>query len=100
SLISNKHSSSSRDIVDRFKLLGIKNDSSTIYPSQSSIYTKEWPLILPYNVLYCNLSLEDGVGFVKFIHTRQASKLILKAGLVPIILPERNILLEDQSFEL
>lgn len=100
SLVSQRNDEYSKRIKADFKFLGIQTDSSVIYPSQSSIYTKEWPLILPYTILYCNLSTEDGVGFVKFIHNRQSSKLILKSGLVPFILPQRDILIENQSFTL
>lgn len=100
SLVTQKNNAYSRQIRTDFKFLGLQTDTNVIYPSQSSIYTKEWPLILPYTILYCNLSMEDGVGFVKFIHNRQSSKLILKSGLVPFVLPQRDILVEDQSFTL
>lgn len=100
SLVADRHSESAKNLIKKFKWIGIQNDSVVVHPSQSTIYTKEWPLILPYTILYCNLSTEDGVGFVKFVHNRQSAKLILKAGLVPFEMPERDILIEDQSFTL
>lgn len=100
SLVSNQNTEEVRQITKKFRWLGIQNRNEEIYPSQSTIYTKEWPLIMPYTILYSRLSSDKGVGFVKFIHNRQSSKLILKAGLIPIKMPERLIRIEDQSFNL
>lgn len=101
SLVSDQYNPAVLEITSKFRWLGIKGkNGDEIYPSQSTIYTKEWPLVIPYTILYSKLSSEKGVGFVKFIHTRQASKLILKSGLIPVNMPERSIQVEDQSFEL
>ncbi|MCO5231253.1 MAG: substrate-binding domain-containing protein [Chitinophagales bacterium] len=99
SLISDIYNPVAKEIVSKFRWLGVsgKND---VFISQSSIYTQEWPFVIPYTVLYCNISSHDGVGFVKFIHTKQASKLILKAGLIPYLLPDRDIKVEPQSFNI
>jgi phosphate transport system substrate-binding protein len=72
---------------------GVKTD--TVFPSQSSIFTNEWPLIKPYNILYCNVARKDGYGVVQFVHNRQTAKLILKAGLVPSVMPERKVQIQD-----
>lgn len=101
SLVSDQYHPDAQKIATLFRWIGVKGkDADDIYPSQSTIYTKEWPLILPYTILYSKLPSEKGVGFVKFIHTRQASKLILKSGLIPYNMPERSIKIEEQSFEL
>lgn len=101
SLVSDQYNPVAKDITSKFRWLEIRGKSGKpVYPSQSTIYTKEWPFVIPYTILYCNLPSEKGVGFVKFIHTRQASKLIVKSGLIPFAMPERNVKIEDQSFEL
>lgn len=100
SLISNQNTEEVKSITRKFRWLGINMDDDEIYPSQSTIYTKEWPLILPYTIIYSRLSSYKGVGFVKFVHNRQSAKLILKAGLIPVNMPERLIRIEDQSFNL
>ncbi|MCO5234370.1 MAG: hypothetical protein M9888_11610 [Chitinophagales bacterium] len=99
SLVSDNYDPKSKEVVPQFRWLGISGQKN-IFLSQSTIYTKEWPFVIPYTILYCNISNQDGIGFVKFIHTRQASKLILKAGLIPYLLPERDIKVEPQSFNL
>lgn len=101
SLVSDQYSKDAKLITSKFRWLGIKNSvKDTIYPSQSSIFTKEWPLVIPYTIMYCKLSNEDGVGFVKFLHTKPAARLILKAGLIPYTMPDRDIKVEPVSFNL
>lgn len=101
SLVSDQYDPVAQEITKKFRWLGIQNSvRDTIYPSQSTIFTKEWPLVIPYSIMYCNLSSQDGVGFVKFIHTKPAMRLILKAGLIPFTMPDRDIKVEPQSFNL
>ena len=101
SLVSDQYDLDAKELTKKFRWLGIQNtEKDTIYPSQSTIFTKEWPLVIPYNIMYCNLSTNDGIGFVKFIHTKQAARLILKAGLIPYTLPDRDVKVEPQSFNL
>lgn len=101
SLVSDQYDSKAQSVTKKFRWLGIQNSmNDTVYPSQSSIYTKEWPLIIPYTIMYCNLPNQDGIGFVKFLHTKQSSRLILKAGLIPYTLPDRDIKIEPESFNL
>ncbi|MCO5249098.1 MAG: hypothetical protein M9887_09145 [Chitinophagales bacterium] len=98
SLVSNPSSQKAADIISKFNWVAIQDTlGHIIHPSQSTIYTKEWPFILPYTVTYCNLSLKKGVGFVKFIHSRPAQKLILKAGLIPYTMPERLVIIKDMG---
>jgi|GEM_PF-6858793 len=100
SLVSDQYSPRAREITARFSWLGIKGSGEPVYPSQSTIFTKEWPLTTPYTITYCRLAGNKGVGFVKFVHNRQASKLIVKAGLIPVNMPQRDIKVEPQSFDL
>ncbi len=100
SLVSNQNNPESKDIASGFRWVGIKHGKEEIFPSQSTIFTREWPMILPYTIMYCRLPSRKGVGFVKFVHNRQSAKLILKAGLIPYTMPQRQIQIEDQSFNL
>ncbi len=101
SIVSDQYDVESKEITKKFRWLGVKTqDSRTVYPSQSTIFTREWPLVIPYNIIHCNLSNNDGIGFVKFIHTKPASRLILKSGLIPYNLPDRDVKIEPQSFNL
>jgi hypothetical protein len=78
-----------RNIRNDFSFLGIQNDTITTYPSQEDIYLKLYPLSLPYNLILCKVARAEGIGFVNFLFKPQVSKLILKNGLVPAIMPER-----------
>lgn len=101
SLVSDQYDTDSKQITPKFRWLGVQNSKKdTIYPSQSTIFTKEWPFIIPYTILHCNLSNEDGIGFVKYIHSKPATRLIIKAGLIPTTLPDRHIKIEPESFNL
>lgn len=99
SLVSDEDDPQAKAVRKMFSWMGItlKNGelTDTIYPSQSSIFTNEWPLVKPYNILYCNVARKDGYGVVQFAHNRQTAKLILKAGLVPSAMPERKVQIQD-----
>lgn len=95
SMVGNQYSQEVKDIISMFTWMGVLKRDETVHPSQSTIYTREWPLVIPYNILYCRLPSYKGVGFVKFLHTRQAAKLILKAGLIPEKMPSRAIQLVE-----
>lgn len=96
SVVSDQGNPEVRRIASEFNWLGIVNSHGVVYPSQSTIYTKEWPYILPYTVLYCNLATDKGKGFVKFLLSTQGARLILKTGLVPTKLPERLIQIKPE----
>lgn len=101
SLVSDQYNPEAKQVTEKFRWLGVINsEKDTIYPSQSTIFTKEWPFVIPYSILYCNLSIQDGIGFVKYIHSKPATRLILKAGLIPATMPDRHIKVEAESFNL
>jgi phosphate transport system substrate-binding protein len=97
-LVSDEDDLFAKDVRKMFSWpgLAISNEgkTDTIYPSQSSIFTKEWPLVKTYTFLYCNVERKNGYGFVQFAHSTKAAKMILKAGLVPYKMPDRRIQLD------
>jgi phosphate transport system substrate-binding protein len=99
SLVSDEDDPKAKAVRKMFSWAGITSKNGgktdTVFPSQSSIFTNEWPLVKPYNILYCNVARKDGYGVVQFVHNRQTAKLILKAGLVPSVMPERKVQIQD-----
>jgi phosphate transport system substrate-binding protein len=98
SLVSDEDDQHARVVRKMFSWMGIAlmngEKIDTVYPSQSTIFTNEWPLVKPYNILYCNVARKNGYGVVQFTHNRQTAKLILKSGLVPNNMPERKVQIE------
>lgn len=59
--------------------------------SQSTIMTNKYPLLRSVNVVKGNTSQLLGTGFVNFLYRSKASRIILKAGLIPEKMTERKI---------
>jgi phosphate transport system substrate-binding protein len=99
SLVSDQDSPSARELAKIFHWQGfeikIEGKIDTIFPSQSTIRTEEYPLIKPYNIIACEVTREKGIGLINFCFKREIGKLVLKAGLIPKVMPERAILLQE-----
>ncbi len=59
--------------------------------SQSTIATNSYPLQRSVTVVKGNIAQLLGTGFVNFLYRSKASRIILKAGLIPAKMPEREI---------
>lgn len=59
--------------------------------SQSTIATNSYPLQRSVTVVKGNIAQRLGTGFVNFLYRSKASRIILKAGLIPEKMPEREI---------
>lgn len=67
----------------------------TIEPSQSSIATKEYPLISPIVLVNCNMDKKSGTNFVNYIFKPKAQRLIQQFGLCPAVFPGREIVIQQ-----
>lgn len=97
-LVSDQDDPKAKELAPKFSWLGFDMGKDTIFPSQSSIFTKEWPLIKSYTFISCKISRTQGFGFVNFVHTIPMKKLIVKAGLIPYRMPERAVVIKPQEF--
>ena len=99
SLVSDQDSKSAQELATLFHWQGfeimLEGKKDTIYPSQSTIRTVEYPLIKPYNIIACAVTREKGIGLINFCFKREIGKMVLKAGLIPKIMPDRAILLQE-----
>jgi phosphate transport system substrate-binding protein len=80
-----------KSLREKFTFLSIKKNNEIVNPSQEDIYLQIYPFILPYNLVLCKLKRSEGMGFVNYLYSVPASKMILKNGLVPAKMPERLV---------
>ncbi len=81
-----------KELRAKFTFLSVmKEKNDIVHPSQEDIYLQLYPFILPYNMVLCKLKRSEGMGFVNYLYSVPASKMILKNGLVPAKMPERLV---------
>jgi phosphate transport system substrate-binding protein len=97
-LVSDQDDPQAKEVAAKFSWLGLEMDQDTVFPSQSTIFTKEWPLLKTYTFISCKISRTQGFGFINFVHTIPMKKLIVKAGLIPYRMPERAVVIKPQEF--
>jgi phosphate transport system substrate-binding protein len=71
--------------------LDSNNKSMSVIPSQSSIASKDYPLINPIVFINSNMPFKSGINFVNYLYKPRAQRLVLKLGLCPAIFPGREI---------
>lgn len=63
--------------------------------SQGNIYSGKYLLQTPINVVQGSMREQLGTGFVNFLYQSKASRIFLKAGLIPDIMPERQLIINQ-----
>ena len=94
--ISGEHDTAARNLLKKVKVLYVSRPDSTgrIVAStacQSEIADGSYPLDRPINLISHTMEQKVGTGFVNFLNREQSGRIILKAGLVPVIMPQRII---------
>jgi phosphate transport system substrate-binding protein len=85
------------DAAKKVKILAIRDENSSktpaIYyrPSQETLYLKQYPLLRYLYIVNCTGRGGLGYGFEHFIAGDKGQRIILRSGLLPINIPERNI---------
>ncbi|HEY5326189.1 MAG TPA: substrate-binding domain-containing protein [Mucilaginibacter sp.] len=90
------------DAVQKVKIVAVKNDAgknpSHLYysPSQTTLALKQYPLTR--NLYILNFTGKYGLGmeFAAFIAGDQGQRIILKSGLLPDDIPNREIVIESK----
>ena len=93
--ISDTYDARAKEILSSVKLLAIRRNDSTFPISQESIYDFAYPLQYPINIVLGNNPELVGKGFTNFLCREKASKILLKAGLVPRFMATRRIIVHD-----
>ena len=94
--ISDMDDPTAQAILEGVKVLSVSKTNAEgikqVYElSQSTIATNSYPLQRSGTVVKGNISQLLGTGFVNFVYRSKASRIILKAGLIPAKMPEREI---------
>lgn len=94
--ISDMDDPSAQAILKGIKVLAVSKANSEgvnqVYAlSQSTIATNSYPLQRSVTVVKGNIAQLLGTGFVNFVYRSKASRIILKEGLIPAKMPEREI---------
>jgi phosphate transport system substrate-binding protein len=86
------------NVVNRqkIKLLAISVHDTAYSLSQNDIAYSNYPFKRPLNIVIGNNPDPVGRGFTNFMHRRQAAKILLKSGLVPVNIPVRNVTVHDE----
>ena len=79
-----------RDSV-RLLPLSTAPDAPAVLPSQSTIGDRSYPLLRTVQALVTEGKTGLGTGFVSFVANKKGQRIILKLGLMPVRIPERNI---------
>lgn len=94
-MISDKDDNSTSAVLSKVKLLSIQHDDVISGISQESIYAFTYPLQQSLTIVLGNNPELTGRGFSNFLCREKASKILLKAGLVPRFMPTRRINILD-----
>ncbi|MDB5154050.1 MAG: phosphate transporter substrate-binding protein [Mucilaginibacter sp.] len=91
------------DAAKKVKILAIKDEGSktapTQYfrPSQTTLYLKQYPLLRYLYIVNCTGRSGLGSGFEHFIESDKGQRIILRSGLLPVAIPERNIIIHSNK---
>jgi phosphate transport system substrate-binding protein len=91
------------DAAKKVRVLAIRDENSktapTAYfrPSQETLYLKQYPLLRYLYIVNCTGRNGLGYGFEHFIASDKGQRIILRSGLLPIAIPERNIMIHSNK---
>ena len=91
------------DAARKVKILAIRDENSKtasnayFRPSQETLYLKQYPLLRYLYIVNCTGRIGLGHGFEHFIESDKGQRIILRSGLLPINIPERNIMIHSDK---
>lgn len=77
--------------------LGAKKDGLFYKPSQSNMSLGLYPFTRPIYVLNYQPNMGLGLGFSAFLTGDRGQRIILKAGLLPVTMPGREIIIREEN---
>jgi phosphate transport system substrate-binding protein len=91
-------SSKMKPIVESVKILGINSSKqkSAIKPTQHNIANGIYPFSRQVKMLNYQGFSGLGMGFASFIGGEIGQRIVLKSGLVPVYMPQRNIIIRNK----
>jgi phosphate transport system substrate-binding protein len=91
------------DAVKKIRILAVKDDGAKAVgngyykPSQETLYLKQYPLLRYLYIINCTGREGLGYGFEHFIRSDKGQMIVLRSGLLPIDIPERNIMIHSNK---
>ena len=91
------------DAAKKVKILAVNNDTSKTLsaqyfrPSQTTLYLKQYPLLRYLYIVNCTGRDGLGRGFEHFIASDKGQRIVLRSGLLPVTIPERNIMIHSDK---
>lgn len=91
------------DAVKKVRILSVKDEHSKtapnqyFRPSQTTLYLKQYPLERSLYVVNCTGRNGLGAGLELFVEGDKGQRIILRSGLLPTLIPERNIIIHSNS---
>jgi phosphate transport system substrate-binding protein len=91
------------DAAKKVKVLALRDENSKtapnayFRPSQETLYLKQYPLLRYLYIVNCTGRVGLGHGFEYFIESDKGQRIILRSGLLPINIPERNITIHSDK---
>ena len=74
-----------------------KTDANTYYrPSQETLYKNQYPLKRDLYIVNCSGRKGLATGFELFMRDDKGQRIILRSGLLPVNIPERNITIHNK----
>lgn len=102
-LISDRESIAAKNILEKVKILSLrskteKGEEVRTSANQSDIATGSYPLIRTINTV-TRFTYEDNLEslMVNFLLKSKGAKIFLKAGLIPVRMPEREIIVKESE---
>ena len=92
-----------KKILEQIKILSLRaknkeGETLRVSANQSDIATGDYPLIRTLNVI-TRFTYDDNLEllFVNFLAREKGAKIFLKAGLIPVKMPERDIIVNESE---
>jgi len=83
--------------VDKVKIMGVKDENNKktpneyFKPSQTTLVQHTYPLSRSLYIIDCTGKKGLGAGFASFLKSERGQRIILKSGLLPDSIPQREI---------
>ena len=85
------------DDLQKVKIVAVKDENNKMYPdqyfipSQNTLALKQYPLTRNLYILNCTGNYGLGMKFDRFIESDRGQRIILRSGLLPDSIPDREI---------
>jgi phosphate transport system substrate-binding protein len=91
------------DAVKKVRVLAVRDENSKVapgkyfMPSQSTLFLKQYPLQRSLYMVNCTGRTGLGAGLELFVNGDKGQRIILRSGLLPAQIPERNIIIHSNK---